>query len=155
VCISALPFGLMSGPKALKNHLWLLSFFLFCSLRQNRSWIGVGIRVSSPDSVTITWEVYLNTISYYTWTPENGNRLTQKCALSHPCLRLSLWGYPPGNIPSKADKELPAHRQNVHTTLRTWRVRLLILWRPSETTQTTTFFQPSFPHIFERSREQR
>lgn len=35
------------------------------------------------------------------------------------------------------------------TSVRTCRVRLLILLRPSETTQTTTFFQPSGPHIFD------
>lgn len=28
------PLGLIKGPKALKNHLWLLSFFLFASFKQ-------------------------------------------------------------------------------------------------------------------------
>ena len=31
----------------------------------------------------------------------------------------------------------------------------MTLLRPSETTQTTTFFQPSAPHVFDRSRPQR
>ena len=34
-------------------------------------------------------------------------------------------------------------------------MRLLILLRPSETTQTTTFFQPSGPHVFDLVRLQR
>ena len=38
----------------------------------------------------------------------------------------------------------------VHTRDRTCRVRLLILLRPSDTTQTTTFCQPFAPHILER-----
>ena len=41
------------------------------------------------------------------------------------------------------------------TSVRTCRVRLLILLRPSETIQTTTFFQPSGPQILERFLPQR
>lgn len=39
---------------------------------------------------------------------------------------------------------------NYRTSVRTCKVRLLILLRPSETIQTTTFFQPSGPQVLER-----
>ena len=48
------------------------------------------------------------------------------------------------------ERSLILFRENRLTKLRTWRVRLLTLLRPSDTTQTTTFFHPSGPHIFER-----
>ena len=56
---SAEPLGLMSGPKALKNQRWLLSFFLFCSFRQKMTCTGHAPVETSPESVTTTLEVYL------------------------------------------------------------------------------------------------
>lgn len=56
-----IPLGLMSGPNALKNQRWLLSFFLFCSLRQKIICTGQEPCETSPESVTTTLEVYLAT----------------------------------------------------------------------------------------------
>lgn len=52
-------FGLIKGPKALKNQRWLLSFFLFCSFRQKMIWTGQAPEDTSPLELTTTWDVYL------------------------------------------------------------------------------------------------
>lgn len=55
----SLPLGLISGPNALKNQRWLLSFFLFCSFKQKRICMGHALEEISPVSVTMTCEVNL------------------------------------------------------------------------------------------------
>jgi len=99
---SSLLLGSMIGPNALKNQRWLLSFFLFCSLRQKRTWIGHNPWDTSPVSVTTTLVVYLPSTS--TTAPvTRENRLTRRCVLSHLSQQLNPWRYPLGNNPSDGD----------------------------------------------------
>lgn len=69
--------GLIRGPKALKNHLWLLSFFLFCSFKQKIICTGQDPIEVSPLAVQITLVVYLHRFEEIMIL--RTTKLTQKC----------------------------------------------------------------------------
>ena len=146
----AIPFGFTRGPNALKNQRWLLSFFLFCSFKQKIICTGHAPCETSPVSVTTTLEVYLR------WTVRTQSYIivksrTQRYEPWHPSplrsLSLCLLDTIP-SIQSWSVATIGDGRISV-TRVSTWSVRLFTLLRPSDTTQTTTFFHPSGPHVFD------
>lgn len=154
VIISELTLSIPSS----EYSCYLFNFFLFCSLRQKIICTGHAPCETSPFSVTTTFDVYLRRVNQC-GDDMPTHELTQRYVRSHPCRQSSPWLHPLGSNPSVRDviRRTSSELSDVRelTSVRTWRVRLLILFRPSETTHTTTFCQPFAPQVFDFDRLQR
>jgi hypothetical protein len=129
-----------------------LFFVLFFQTKQNLDWAGTGRNLAGvchDDICGVSDTVKVFSIGDHVALTR---ALTRKCVPSRLCLLQSPWQFLLGNNPSStAVSETEANEDGHYcTSVRTCKVRLWILLRPSETIQTTTFFQPSGPQVLER-----
>lgn len=116
-------------------------------------WTGQAPCETSPRSVTTTFEVYLAQLSAGSFDHVRSYGYSLEDVRRHVLSSNGILGdtfLVTAHLRVSLDIAVPAiSPRETLTSVRTCRVRLLILLRPSETTQTTTFFQPSGPHIFD------